>query len=106
MQAKIPSDEPFNIGHGNWSFPGLAKTDLIDDAQDLIDLIDQYGSDDLGSCEPTLNDYHRRLQYLQTQTIPNIWPSPAAAVPAYTITLNGLRRALATLKPLDNRRKC
>jgi hypothetical protein len=103
LQAKIPSDEPFSLGHANWSVPGLAKSDFIDDAQDLIDLIDQYGSDDLGSCESTLSDYQRRLQFLQTQTIPNMWGNPAIGVAAYTLTLTSLRRALTTLKPLDNR---
>lgn len=41
-----------------------------------------------------MQDYVRRLQYLQQQTVPQLWGSAGQAVPAYLLTLQGLRKAL------------
>lgn len=103
LDSKIPTDEPFSIAHNNWSFPGLTKADLIAEVQDVINLIDKYGSEDLGGSEATIIDYVRRLQYLQIQTIPNLWGNPGAGVPALLLTVHGIQRLLSALQPEDNR---
>ncbi|MEE1612086.1 hypothetical protein [Microvirga sp. CF3016] len=104
LQSTVPNDEPLGNVHNNWGFPGLTRSELIDEAQSLIDRIDEEGGDEVGEHEAHLNDYIRRLQHLQQQTIPNIWGSASAAVPAYIFTLNGLRKALTpVLKPDEAR---
>lgn len=95
LQATVPSDEPFGNAHGNWSFPGLTREELKEEAQSIIDLIEEQGNvDELGEYGPRLQDYTRRLQHLQQQTIPNLWNNAHQAVPAYLLTLSGLRKTL------------
>jgi hypothetical protein len=95
LQAHIPSDEPFSIAHGNWSFPGLTRSDLTEDVQAIIDEIDESEDLPLGEKEVLLVDYDRRLAYILSNTIPNIWGNAAVGVPALMLTLTGLRKALA-----------
>jgi uncharacterized protein YoxC len=58
--------------------------------------IEHEGADEVGEREAELTDYVRRLQYLQTNTIPQIWGgNNAPATTAYLFTLDGLREALA-----------
>jgi hypothetical protein len=94
VRTSIPNDEPFGNAHGNWSFPGLNRVDLIEEAQSIIDLIEDKGGDDVGDSEPRLNDYIRRLLYLKKSTVPQLWGNANQAVPAYMFTLAGLRKAL------------
>lgn len=94
MRAAIPSDEPFGNAQSNWSFPGLTRTDLIEEVQSIIDLIIAKGGDEVGAHETRLNDYVRRLQHLQSQTVPQIWGNAGQAVPAFLFTTEGLRKAL------------
>jgi hypothetical protein len=105
LQSTVPSDEPFGNAHGNWSFPGLTRAELIEEAQSIIDLIEDEGADEVGDHEARLTDYIRRLTYLQQQTIPNIWSNAAAGVSAYMFTLNGLRRALSPVLTSDRQRE-
>ncbi|QET01653.1 MULTISPECIES: hypothetical protein [Cupriavidus] len=95
LQAHLGSDEPLGTVHNNWSFPGLTRTELVEEAQSIIDLIDERGGDDLGSAESRIKDYVRRLTHLHTSTIPNMWSNANQAVTAYLFTLEGLRKALA-----------
>lgn len=96
----IPSNEPFNVAHGNWSFPGLSKADLLNTCQSIISMIEATGGESIKTNEKLLEDYPRRLSFLRTNTIQNIWPNPAAGVPAYLNTLYGLKDALEpTLAP-------
>jgi hypothetical protein len=95
LRSSISSDEPFGNAHGNWSFPGLTRAELIGEAQSIIDLIQDEGADEVGEHEAQLTDYVRRLQHLHQQTIPNMWANAGTAVPAYMLTLDGLRKALA-----------
>lgn len=95
VRSAVPNDEPFGNAHGNWSFPGLTRAELIEEAQSIIDLIEDQGTDDIGDCDARLKDYVRRLQHLQQQTVGQLWGNAAQAVPAYMLTLGGLRKALA-----------
>ncbi len=102
VQATVPSDEPFGNAHANWSFPGLTKAELIEEAQSIYDLIESEGGNELNDQEARLNDYIRRLEFLVQHTIPQLWGSAAAAVPAYFFTLQGLRKALAPVLASDD----
>ena len=95
IRTTVQSDEPFGNAHGNWSFPGLTKAELIEEAQTIIELINLYGKNDVGDQEALLNDYVRRLEHLQAHTIPQIWGNAGQAVSAYLFTLQGLRKALS-----------
>jgi hypothetical protein len=104
VRTAIASDEPFSIAHGNWSFPSVSRADLIADAQELVDLIEDAGADEVGEYEPLLTDYVRRLQFLQQHTIANIWGNPQLGVSAYMMTMDGLRRTLAPVMTRDQHR--
>ncbi|MBV7576445.1 hypothetical protein KW846_27365 [Pseudomonas sp. PDM32] len=103
IKATVPSDEPFGIAHGNWSFPGLTRSELIEEAQSIIELIDDNGIDELGSSESRIKDYARRITYLHGNTVPNIWGSAGTAIPTYMLTLEGLRKALEPVLKADER---
>jgi hypothetical protein len=103
MRAHVPNDDPFGNAHSNWSFPGLTRAELIEEAQQLLDSITQYGGDSLADEHvPLLQDYVRRLKHLHSQTIPNLWGNAGQAVPTYMLTLQGLRRALTKALPIDS----
>lgn len=103
IKATVPSDEPFGIAHGNWSFPGLTRSELIEEAQSIIELIEDNGIDELGSSESRIKDYARRITYLHGNTVPNIWGSAGTAIPTYMLTLEGLRKALEPVLKADER---
>lgn len=109
LQSYIPNDEPFGNAHSNWTFPGISKAELIEEVQSIIDLIEDHETDDLGDAETRIRDYDRRLEHLYNQTIPNIWGSAGQAVPAFQITMDGLRKALSCLSDqngiADSRRR-
>lgn len=96
-------DEPFGNAHNNWTFPGLTRLELVEYAQSIIDMIDANEVDELGDSEARIIDYARRLTFLQQQTVPNIWGNPAAGVPAYVFTLDGLRKALTPVLVRDDK---
>lgn len=101
VRSVIPNDEPFGNAHGNWSFPGLTRAELIEEAQSIIDLIEDQGGDDVGEYDARLKDYARRLQHLQQQTVVQLWGNAGQAVPAFVLTLDGLRKALAPVLVRD-----
>lgn len=103
LQANIPSDEPFGNAHNNWSFPGLSKIELIEEVESIIDFIKDHETEDLGEFEQRIYDYKRRLNHLYNQTIPNMWGSASHAVPAFMLTIQGLRKILAAALETDNR---
>jgi hypothetical protein len=95
LETAVPNDEPFGNAHGNWTFPGLTRAELIEEADSIANQIETRGGDDIGEHEARLQDYVRRLQFIDGQTIPNLWGNPGVGVPAYLFTMNGLRKALA-----------
>ncbi|HEB3532466.1 TPA: hypothetical protein RZC51_004009 [Burkholderia cenocepacia] len=102
LKEVVPNDEPFGNAHNNWSFPGLTRPELIEEAQSIIDLIEERGTDEIGDAQPRLHDYVRRLAHLHGQTIPNLWGNAGQAVSAYMLTLAGLRRLLVSVLPSDD----
>ena len=94
INTSIPNDEPFNVAHGNWSFPGMTRNELSEAASSLSNLIRERGLDEIAENEARLQDYPRRLTFLRTNMIQNIWGNSAVAVPNYIATLDALRRAI------------
>lgn len=101
VKSSIPNDEPFSNAHGNWTFPGLTRAELVEAATSLATLIRERGGDSIAESEPRLIDYLRRLQYLRSSTVPNIWGNAAAGATAYLLTLDGLRQALSNVLTID-----
>jgi len=101
VRSAVPNDEPFGNAHGNWSFPGLTRAELIEEAQSIIDLIEDQGGDDVGDHDARLKDYARRLLHLQQQTVAQLWGNAGQAVPAFMLTLDGLRKALEPVMTRD-----
>jgi len=101
IRSAVPSDEPFGNAHGNWSFPGLTRAELIEEAQSIIQLIEDQGGDNVGNHGARLQDYVRRLQHLQQHTVGQLWGNSGQAVTAYMLTLEGLRKALAPVLVRD-----
>lgn len=95
VHSAVPNDEPFGNAQGQWSSPGLTRGELIEEARSIIDLIKDQGGDDIGDRDARLGDYIRRLQHLQQQTVGQLWGNAGQAVPAFMLTLDGLRKALA-----------
>lgn len=103
IETSISSDEPFGIANNSWGAPELTRSELIEEAQSIINLIEELDGDSLGENEVRLKDYIRRLDHLQSQTIGYIGSHPAQAVPAYLMTLQGLRTALTPVLSSDER---
>ncbi|MFC4862105.1 hypothetical protein ACS8MQ_13265 [Pseudomonas sp. MAHUQ-62] len=103
LAAVVPNEEPFGNAHNNWSFPGLTRAELVEEAQSIIDMIDENEVEELGSSESRIKDYARRLAHLQQQTIPQLWSNAGTAVPAYMLTLAGLRKTLEPVLTKDKR---
>lgn len=95
VKNSVPNNEPLSNAHGNWSFPGITRDELIEMAASLQRLIETSGRDEIPSKDSLLADYVRRLNFLRVNTVGQIWGANAAlAVAAYQSTLNGLRVAL------------
>lgn len=94
LQSSMPSEQPFGIAHANWSFPAISRVDLVEEVQSVIDFIESHEVDELGQSEPRIKDYIRRIEHLCSQTVPNMWDNAAQAVPAFQLTIDGLRKAL------------
>lgn len=94
VKAAMPSNDPLNVAHGNWSFPGITRDELARAAASLAEMITLRGGDELKVNEKLLEDYPRRLVFLRSNTVGQLWTSPAAAVPCYLATLDALRNAL------------
>ncbi|MGZ5801277.1 MAG: hypothetical protein ACXWJZ_11670, partial [Burkholderiaceae bacterium] len=95
VKSSLPNNEPLGNAHSNWSCPGITRDELAGVASALLDIINSYDDSVAIINEPLLSDYARRLNFLRSSTIPNIWGGNGnAAVSAYLMTLDGLKRAL------------
>ena len=59
--------------------------------------------DDLGESESRISDYSRRIDHLCSQTVPHLWGHAAQAVPAFQLTVEGLRKVLSSTLKKDSR---
>lgn len=103
LESAIPSDDPLGVAHGNWSFPCVTRSELVEEVQLIIQNIEDGGTDDIGDHEELLKSYIDRLSHLQQQTIPHIWGNASQAVPAFMVTMDGLRKALMPVLRPDGR---
>lgn len=98
----IGSNEPLNVAHGAWNIPGTTRDELLQTVARLQSLIADRGEDQLTSNEALLADYPRRLAFLRSHTVPQIWSGNAAqSVPAFLITIDALCNALENALPQD-----
>ncbi len=103
LQSTVPNDEPFSNAHNNWSFPGVSRAELVEEVQSIVQFIDDHETDDIGESETRIADYQRRLDHLASQTVPNIWNQAGQAVPAFQLTIDGLRKLLSSSLARDER---
>lgn len=101
LDSSIPSDDPFGNAKNSWSLPGITKSELMEQASSIVELIDAQGGDELGEHEARLLSYVSRLQHLHQQTVPQLWSYPDQALFAYITTLQGLRKALEPVLTRD-----
>jgi hypothetical protein len=94
VMVAIPHDEPLYVPTGNWSIPSVTRSELSELAMSIASAIQERGKDAIGTGEPRLVDYQRRLTFLRTQVIPNIPGNPTVGVQLYESTMNGLWEAL------------
>lgn len=93
----VPADQIFSVAHGNWSFPSVGQSDLIEPLSVLKSTLTQIFDEDITAKAPILEGFLARFAFLRGNTVAQIWSSPASAVPAYFITTDALGRALAPL---------
>ncbi|MCL5591179.1 hypothetical protein, partial [Enterobacter roggenkampii] len=91
MNTTIVNNEPFSTLHGNWTFPGITKSELIDKAQATISLIDSVDGEFFEDHNDFFSNFKKRLEFLSNSTVPNLVGNPAAGIPPYLITLDCLR---------------
>ena len=101
LQSTIPNDDPFANAHDNWTFPNLSRSELVEEVQSIVTFIEDHETDDLGESESLIADYIRRLEYLHSQTVPNIWGNPGRGVPVFKFTMDALRKALSSVLTED-----
>ena len=96
----IGSNEPLNVAHGAWNNPGTTRDELVQIVERATLLIEERGTDQIGSSEALIADYKRRLEFLRGHTVPQIWGGNAgAAVSVFMITMQGLQDALEKALP-------
>jgi hypothetical protein len=94
LKSALGSNEPFSVAHNNWSFPGLTRDELASRIIAISMLIKERATDQEPSNNKLLADYPRRIAYLRSATLPNLWGNPSVGVPAFLVTLEGLEAAL------------
>lgn len=94
LESSISSDDVLNYARNSWTYPGIAREELVTEAQKVITLIETKGNDEINDENNVLSRYVKALEFLRANTIPQIWGNPHEAVSAYIITINALRTAL------------
>lgn len=103
IRNSIPNEEPLSLSQG-WPQVGITRTEFMEEAESLVDLIDSGNIADLNNkkIDQRLSDYVRRLEFLRTHTVPQLWGGNGPqATSAYLWTLNGLRKALTPVLTPD-----
>jgi hypothetical protein len=94
LESSISSEDVLNYARNGWAYPGIAREELVTEAQKVITLIETKGNDEINDENNVLSRYVKALEFLRANTIPQIWGNPHEAVSAYIITINALRTAL------------
>nr|WP_296021262.1 hypothetical protein [uncultured Acidovorax sp.] len=104
VNTHVPADQIVAPAHGQPSFPSLTREDLHDEAQSVFFYLVENQCDELSpEAETALEKFDARFAYFNSHTVPLVWSNPQGALPAYTLTLQALRRALEKwLRPPDS----
>ena len=95
LKTVVPSNEPLSVAHGAWNLPGITRDELVALVETLLQMILKVEGDEEPKNSNLLADYRRRIAFLTSSTIPQIWGGNGGqALSALLITLDGLRRAL------------
>lgn len=94
LKVTITTAAPLSISSGNWSFPGVTKTDLINRTTELraraADAVEP-----LPDSSAVITGLVERLTFLRTHTLPQLVSQAASAVPAFFITLDAVEKVLS-----------
>lgn len=96
IKTGITTAAPLSVSSGNWSFPGVTKTDLITRATELRSRVAE-------ALEPSpesavhVTGLVERLTFLRVHTLPQLVSQAANAVPAFFLTLDAIEKVLAPL---------
>lgn len=102
ISATVPAGQPFGIAHGNWSFPISTSEELRERVEEIARAVRLQGKDALdASTEARLNDYPRRLSFLRSSTVPNIWGNGQVGVSTLNDSLDSLERSLRPALHVD-----
>ncbi|WP_324708607.1 hypothetical protein [Pseudomonas fragi] len=102
IKAHVPSDQILSVAHGNWSFPSIALSDLIEPLTLLKSTLSQVTDEDFAAQQPVLEGFLARFAFLRGNTVPQMWGNPALASSAYFITLDAFERVLRSLVKADD----
>lgn len=100
LRTVVPNNEPLSNAHGVWNNPGITRDELAAEVEEIETLIADRGVDQLVVGEALIADYQRRLVFLRTNTVPQIWSGNGGqAVSVLLITLKSLQTALENALP-------
>ncbi|AQL38655.1 hypothetical protein [Pseudomonas syringae] len=94
LKVTITTAAPLSISSGNWSFPGVTKSDLINRTNDLRTRVADAVEPSTES-EAAIAAIVERLTFLRTHTFPQLVAQAASAVPAFFITLDAVEKLLS-----------
>ena len=96
LKVTITTAAPLSISSGNWSFPGVTKTDLINRATELRARATD-SLEPLPDSSAIITGLVERLTFLRTHTLPQIVSQAGSAVPAFYITLDAVEKVLSPI---------
>ena len=94
LKVTITTAAPLSISSGNWSFPGVTKTDLINRTTELRARVAD-AVEPLPESSAIITGLVERLTFLRTHTLPQLVPQAANAVTAFFITLDAVEKTLS-----------
>lgn len=96
---KIVDAIPGAIHQAGWNVPGINKADLVAQARTISSLLENHREEIDPEDYETLSPAVERLDFLLTHTVPQLQQQTAAAVPAYLITLEQIKRRIKDVLP-------
>lgn len=90
---------PTKFQQNTWNVPSVDRADLIAEAQAISTLIEERGSEFDPDDEEQIEPLVKRLDFLLANTLPQLQPQAAAAIPAYMLTIRHIKRRLIDLLP-------
>jgi frataxin-like iron-binding protein CyaY len=87
----IKDKKPIGLAHNNAQFPAVSVDDLIGNAQDLKQCIEDH-EDVLAISADDAKNLVARIDFLKTHTLPLIWSASHVAVPAFVLTLEAVKK--------------